>query len=158
MFSHLDENLQPSMVDVTAKAISHRSAIARSFVKLPEELLQKLNNGDLHSPKGPVFATAIIAGTLAVKKTAELIPFCHLLVIDSCKIRINPSDGCTIQIECEVKTCSKTGVEMEALTGASLAALTVYDMCKSMSSNISIEKTELLSKRGGKNDFNKSTQ
>ncbi len=153
MLSHLDDKLQPKMVDITEKKPSQRYAKARALVKLPDELMQQLDKGDLLSPKGPVFATAIIAGTMAVKKTAELIPFCHLLVIDGCKIKITKHDAYTIKIECEVKTFGKTGVEMEALTGASLAALTIYDMCKSMSQNISIEKTELLSKTGGKNDF-----
>ncbi len=156
MFSHLDhENCFPNMVDISQKNNTYREACARTRVELPLEIITALKNGELHSPKGPVFSTAIVAGTLAAKKTATLIPFCHSLNITDCKIEIKQEEERRYAIYCTVKTNGATGVEMEALTGSSVAALTVYDMCKSFSQKIKISSTELIYKRGGKSDFKK---
>lgn len=147
-FTHVRDGL-PSMVDITAKTANRRTATAEARVSLSPEILGKLENGDLKGPKGPVFQTAIIAGTMAVKKTSELIPFCHPLPVESCDFHIEPdADG--IAIRCTVSTTGKTGVEMEAMTGASVAALTVYDMCKAIDKGIVIGPLRLISKTGGK--------
>jgi len=150
--SHIDDANRPTMVDVGDKTVTRRTATARSIVKLPGEVLAALDGDEIASKKGPVFATAIIAGVMAAKKTHELIPFCHPLGLDSCKISI-AVDGDQAIIECRCRVQHKTGVEMEALTGASVAALTVYDMCKALSHDIVIGETRLLEKTGGKQDF-----
>ncbi len=155
MFTHLDKKNKPKMVDVGDKIITKRRAIARSIITAPEVLMQHFSDGEISTKKGPVFQTAIIAGTMAVKKTPELIPFCHSLPIESCKINIDVIDN-KIVILCDVSTHYKTGIEMEALCGASIAALTVYDMCKALSHEIVIESTELINKSGGKNDYAKA--
>lgn len=151
-FTHVRDG-QPAMVDITAKSANHRSATAEVLVELGAEIIAKFQNNDLHGPKGPVIQTAIIAGTMAVKKTAELIPFCHPLPVEKCEFEILP--GTTgIAIRCVVSTTGKTGVEMEAMTGASVAALTVYDMCKALNKAIRIRDLRLISKTGGKSgDF-----
>jgi len=141
------------MVDVTPKQISHRIATARSIVSLPDEVLVHLTNGDLQTKKGSVFQTAIIAGIMAAKKTGDLIPLCHPLGLDNCNISISVNEQNEIVIDCTASITAKTGVEMEALVGASIAALTVYDMCKAMSHDIIIKETKLLAKTGGKRDF-----
>ena len=137
------------MVDITAKAANRRTAVAEAKMTLGPEVMAKLEDGDLKGPKGPVFQTAIIAGTMAVKKTSELIPFCHPLPVEACDFGIVP-EGDGITIRCTVTTTGKTGVEMEAITGASVAALTVYDMCKALNKGIVIRETRLISKTGGK--------
>jgi len=137
------------MVDITAKAANRRTAVAEAKMTLGPEVMAKLEDGDLKGPKGPVFQTAIIAGTMAVKKTSELIPFCHPLPVEACDFSIIPEDD-GITIRCTVTTTGKTGVEMEAITGASVAALTVYDMCKALNKGIVIRETRLISKTGGK--------
>lgn len=156
--SHVDEKNNPTMVDVSQKAVTYRTATARSMVVLDESLWSQLglqdSTSDVYTKKGPVFQTAIIAGTMAVKKASELIPFCHPLPIEKCSFNIRPEDNYQISVECTVAVSSKTGVEMEALTGASVAALTIYDMCKAMSHAIVIQSTELIEKKGGKSDFN----
>lgn len=151
-FTHVRDG-QPTMVDITGKSENTRTAVAEVHVELGEEILAKFQNNDLHGPKGPVFQTAIIAGTMAVKKTAELIPFCHPLPIEKCEFEMLP--GATgITLRCRVSTTGKTGVEMEAMTGASVAALTVYDMCKALNKAIRIQELRLISKTGGKSgDF-----
>ena len=111
-----------------------------------------LRNNEIHTKKGPVFQTAIIAGTMAAKKTAELIPFCHPIGLDNCQIDIH-TDGTQAVITCSTTVTAKTGIEMEAITGASLAAITIYDMCKAMSHDIEILQTRLISKTGGKQDY-----
>ena len=141
------------MVDVSGKAITARTAHARARVWLPEEIRRGLAGGDLRSPKGPVFQTAIVAGTMAAKKTHELIPFCHPLGLDSCRITIVVDDSGHAVIDCIARVEHKTGVEMEALTGATIAALTIYDMCKALSHGMVISDVRLLSKTGGKSDF-----
>ncbi len=153
MLTHIDDRNQPSMVDVSAKSVSKRTARAQSIVYLPEPVRNALADGDIDSPKGPVFQTAIIAGVMAAKRTHELIPFCHPLGLENCKIRITVDDHERAVIDCTVSVQHKTGVEMEALTGASIAALTVYDMCKALSHDIVILDTRLLEKRGGKSDY-----
>ncbi len=153
MLTHIDDRNQPSMVDVSAKSVSKRTARAQSIVYLPEPVRNALADGDIDSPKGPVFQTAIIAGVMAAKRTHELIPFCHPLGLENCKIRITVDDRERAVIDCTVSVQHKTGVEMEALTGASIAALTVYDMCKALSHDIVILDTRLLEKRGGKSDY-----
>ena len=119
---------------------------------MPPEVLAELDGNEIATKKGPVFTTAVIAGVMAAKKTHELIPFCHPLGLDNCKITINMSDDNAV-IDCRCKVHHKTGVEMEALTGATIAALTVYDMCKAMSHDIVIGETRLIAKSGGKKDF-----
>ena len=152
-FSHLTKNGEPTMVDVSDKEISHRLAVARSVVIVAPEILEQFKNDEIHTKKGPVFQTAILAGIMASKKTSELIPLCHFLTLDRCKISIDLNDKQEVEIICRVKTSGKTGVEMEALTGASVAALTIYDMCKGFSHHILIKETRLIEKTGGKNDF-----
>ncbi len=150
--SHIDEGNKPTMVDVSNKAASDREAHARAVVELPAEVVAELEGDEITTKKGPVFATAIIAGVMAAKKTHELIPFCHPLGLEKCKVSIEV-EGQQAIIDCRCKVHHKTGVEMEALTGASVAALTVYDMCKAMSHDIVIGPTRLMSKTGGKRDF-----
>ena len=150
--SHIDEQNQPTMVDVSAKMASDREAHARTTVHLPPEIIAELDGEEIATKKGPVFTTAIIAGVMAAKKTHELIPFCHPLGLENCNITITVAGDRAI-IDCRCKVNHKTGVEMEALTGASVAALTVYDMCKAMSHDIIIGDTKLMSKTGGKKDY-----
>jgi len=140
------------MVDVSAKAITAREARAQCRVRFPGAVAQQLRAAGLKSKKGGIVETAIIAGTLAVKRTHELIPFCHPLPIDGCIITIDWQDANALRIECTVRTTHRTGVEMEALTGATVAALTVYDMAKALSHAIVIGPAKLVSKRGGKRD------
>ena len=140
------------MVDVSEKTASDREAHARARVRLPDEAAELIAGDDIQTRKGPVFATAIIAGVMAAKKTHELIPFCHPLGLDNCKVTIE-MDGSDVVIDCRCKVHHKTGVEMEALTGASVAALTVYDMLKAVSHDIVISETKLMAKSGGKRDF-----
>ncbi|RLA33087.1 MAG: cyclic pyranopterin monophosphate synthase MoaC [Gammaproteobacteria bacterium] len=150
--SHIDKDNKPTMVDVSGKTATDREAHARTIVRFPEAVAARFADGDIQSAKGPVFVTAIIAGVMAAKKTHELIPFCHPLGLNNCDITIAMDDGDAI-IDCICKVHHRTGVEMEALTGASVAALTIYDMCKALSHDISIVKTELIAKTGGKQDF-----
>jgi cyclic pyranopterin phosphate synthase len=156
VISHLDNKGNPVMVDVTGKTVSHRTAVARSIVSLPDDVLQILTNGDLQTKKGSVFQTAIIAGIMAAKKTGDLIPLCHPLGLDNCNIAISINEQQEVVIDCTASITAKTGVEMEALVGASIAALTVYDMCKAMSHDIVIKETKLISKTGGKRDFSRT--
>ena len=150
--THIDSANRPTMVDVSDKVASAREAHARSCVELPDVVLSQVADDEIATKKGPVFTTAIIAGVMAAKKTHELIPFCHPLGLDSCKISIE-LDGSRAVIDCRCKVTHKTGVEMEALTGASVAALTIYDMLKALSHDIVISETKLMSKSGGKQDF-----
>jgi len=153
--THIDKQNRPAMVDVSHKNASEREAVARSIVRLPEPVVAAIEGDEIDSKKGPVFATAIIAGVMAAKKTHELIPFCHPLGLESCDIKIRVDRNEAI-IECRCKVHHKTGVEMEALTGASVAALTIYDMCKALSHDIIIGETRLMSKSGGKQEFEHS--
>jgi len=151
-FTHLTNNGNPTMVDVGEKAITQRIAIAQTIVKLPTEVIQHLNNNDIQTKKGAVFQTAILAGIMGAKKTSDLIPLCHPLPLTKVNIEIKVQ-GSEVIIDCLAKTIGQTGVEMEALTGASVAALTIYDMCKGFSQDIIIMSTKLMKKEGGKTDF-----
>lgn len=150
--THLDAAGMPAMVDVSAKSVSGRVALAESRVRFPAKVAEQLRRDGLRSAKGGVVDTAVVAGTMAVKRTHELIPFCHPLSIDGCRFSVEWVSAQVLRIECRVRTTHRTGVEMEALTGASVAALTVYDMCKALSHAISIGPTRLLGKRGGRRD------
>jgi cyclic pyranopterin phosphate synthase len=148
--SHVDADGRPAMVDVSKKAVTAREANAECLVTFPKAVAVQLKQSGLSTAKGPVIDTAIIAGTMAVKRTHELIPFCHPLPIDGCRFAISWVDGKSLRIDCVVRTTHRTGVEMEALTGATIAALTVYDMCKALSHEIVIGPAKLTGKRGGK--------
>jgi cyclic pyranopterin phosphate synthase len=152
-FTHLNEQGAPAMVDVGGKRVTRRMARAQSIVAVGPEIMNLLKGNEIHMPKGPVFQTAIIAGTMGAKKTGELIPLCHPIGLDNLKIEIQVKDNHEIIIDCTASIEAKTGVEMEALTGASVAALTIYDMCKALSHDIEIKSTRLMEKRGGKRDF-----
>ena len=137
MLSHVDETGQPAMVDVSGKAVTRRTAVAETRVRFPAEVAEVLRQSGFATSKGPVFQTAIIAGVMGAKRTHELIPFCHPLGLENCRVSVH----------------HKTGVEMEALTGASVAALTVYDMCKALSHEMLIGDTRLVEKHGGRRDI-----
>lgn len=144
------------MVDVSEKPSTKRSATARSIVVLPQEVLDELQNEEMTTKKGSVFQIATIAGVMAAKKTGELIPLCHPLGLEDCEIKIGFNEHREVVIDCRTTITAKTGVEMEALTGAMVAALTIYDMCKAFSHDILIKETKLISKTGGKRDFNRT--
>ncbi|MGH8040508.1 MAG: cyclic pyranopterin monophosphate synthase MoaC [Rudaea sp.] len=148
--THLDTSGRPRMVDVGAKAVTARSATAQALVRFPAAVARVLRSQGMRAKKGPIIDTAIIAGTLAVKRTHELIPFCHPLAIERCDFVVEFVTATQLAIHCEVAINHKTGVEMEALTGATIAALTVYDMCKALSHGIVIADVRLLEKSGGK--------
>ena len=152
-FTHLDAGGNPAMVDVGDKQVTRRTATARSLVVLPEVVREQLADGEIHTKKGPVFGTAIVAGIMGAKKTSELIPLCHPLGMDNCKITIHLNADGEVEILCTARVTAKTGVEMEALTGATVAALTIYDMCKAFSQEIIIKETRLIEKTGGKSDY-----
>ncbi|MCH8071300.1 MAG: cyclic pyranopterin monophosphate synthase MoaC [Proteobacteria bacterium] len=151
--SHIDKGNRPTMVDVSHKKATDRTAHARTLVEFPPDVAGRFSGGDIETAKGPVFVTAIIAGVMAAKRTHELIPFCHPLGLDNCKITIELDEKKRVVIDCHCKVHHRTGVEMEALTGASVAALTVYDMCKALSHQITISQTRLISKTGGKHEY-----
>lgn len=150
--THVDASGRPTMVDVGDKKVTERHAHARAFVRFPAAVAQRLRQGGLVTAKGAVIDTAIIAGTMAVKRTHELIPFCHPLPLEGCRIRIEWEGEDRLRIDCSARATYRTGIEMEALTGASVAALTVYDMCKALSHEIVIEEVALVAKRGGRRD------
>ena len=158
MLTHVDEQGLPTMVDVSDKKITVRTASARSIVVLPDEVVKCVVDGEIVVPKGSVFQTAIIAGTMAAKRTSDLIPFCHPLGIESCKLKISFINKNTVSVDSALRVTHKTGVEMEALVASSVAALTIYDMCKALSHDIVIKSTELVSKTGGKNDINRGKE
>jgi len=136
------------MVDVSGKQEVFRTATARAVVEMPADLRAQVRGGELSGPKGPVFQTAIISATMAAKETARLIPYCHPIPVERCHVEIQPQDGREIVILAEVATHARTGVEMEALTAAAAAALTIYDMCKGMTDGaIVIRDIRLLEKR-----------
>jgi len=141
------------MVNVVDKKITKRKAVAQAKMFLGEKIVALLNDSDIHTKKGPVFQTAVIAGIQAVKKTSDLIPMCHPLPLDGIDIGIKFLNDDSILITCSVEMEGKTGVEMEALTGASIAALTVYDMCKAISQKMVILDVKVLKKTGGKTDI-----
>ena len=150
-FSHLNQSGQANMVDVSAKAETERVAVAQARIVLGEEVMQKVRDQSI--AKGDLLATARIAGIQAAKQTANLIPLCHPLAINKVTIDIDEfgqSNQFGLVVTASVKTSGKTGVEMEALTAASISALTIYDMCKALDKGIVIQSVQLLEKRGGK--------
>jgi cyclic pyranopterin monophosphate synthase len=157
--SHVDARGQVAMVDVSEKSVSSRTAVAHSHIELGAEFCQRLMGNELISAKGPVFQTAKLAGILAAKRTDELIPLCHSLPLDNCDVQMEILDSQKglIRITASAKTISRTGVEMEALMAASIAALTIYDMCKAWGHGITIGNTYLQSKTGGKNDYQRES-
>ena len=156
-FSHVDKAGNPAMVDVSAKKITQRVARARAIVIPGNEIIDQIKNNELITRKGPVFQTAIIAGVMGAKQTSALIPFCHPIGLENCQVRIHVS-GDRIVIDSEAAVESKTGVEMEALTAATIAALTIYDMCKALSHDIRIQEIKLMEKTGGKSDFKRDIE
>ena len=152
-FSHLNKKNNPKMVNVSDKKITKRTAIAKASMFLGTTIISHFNSEELITKKGPVFQTAIIAGIQGVKKTSELIPMCHPLLINGVDIEIQIIDAEHIEVFCEVTIEGKTGVEMEALTGANIACLTIYDMCKSISQEMVIKEMKLVEKTGGKSDI-----
>mgnify|MGYP005999317795 FL=1 len=152
-FTHINEQNQPKMVNVSDKKITKRTAIAKATMHLGTEIISHFNNEELITKKGSVFQTAIIAGIQAVKKTSDIIPMCHPLLINGVDIDINIIDTENINVFCKVTIEGKTGVEMEALTGASATCLTIYDMCKAISQEMVIKEVKLLEKTGGKSDI-----
>jgi len=152
--SHIDESGKASMVDVSNKQVSTRTAVASGKVNFPSDVFETLAGQDFLGHKGSIIQTAVVAGIQAVKKTSELIPLCHQINLSKIQIDITPADN-ALQITCKVKCNEQTGVEMEALTGVSVSALTIYDMCKALSHDIKISEIQLEQKSGGKNDFNR---
>ena len=152
-FSHLDDKNLPNMVDVSNKTVTQREAAARAKILVPTHVMSLLKEQNFSTKKGAVFQTAILAGIMGVKKTADLIPLCHTLPIEKCEVNIYLQGELEIWIDCTVRVTGKTGVEMEALTGATVAALTIYDMCKSLSQEMVLKEVFLLSKSGGKSDY-----
>jgi cyclic pyranopterin monophosphate synthase len=154
--SHVDRSGNPRMVDVSEKPTSLRRATAVAHVLLPPAVVMQLSEngfmGGKDGSKGSIIHTAIIAGVQAAKRTSELIPFCHLIALQACDITIT-ADASGFQIECTCSCTAQTGVEMEALTGATGAALCIYDMCKALSFDIAITDIRLLQKSGGKSDY-----
>ncbi len=151
--THIDPAGRPRMVDVSGKPVTVRRAVAACDVAFPPAAARALRIGGLRTKKGPVVDTAIVAGTLAAKRTHELIPFCHALALEDCTITGAFVDDATLRLTCTVALRARTGAEMEALVGATIAALTVYDMCKSLSHDIVLREARLLEKRGGKSDL-----
>ena len=152
-FTHINKKGNPKMVNVSDKKITKRTAIAKATMFLGEEIISYFTNDELITKKGPVFQTAIIAGIQGVKKTSELIPMCHPLLINGVDVDINIVDDENIEVFCKVTIEGKTGVEMEALTGANITCLTIYDMCKSISQKMVIKEVKLVEKTGGKSDI-----
>ncbi|MCL4115243.1 UNVERIFIED_CONTAM: hypothetical protein GTU68_027281 [Idotea baltica] len=152
-FTHINKKGVPKMVNVSDKKITKRTAIAKATMFLGKAVITNFSENELKTKKGPVFQTAIIAGIQGVKKTSELIPMCHPLLINGVDIDINIKDSEHIEVLCEVTITGKTGVEMEALTGANIACLTIYDMCKSISQQMVIKEVKLVEKTGGKSDI-----
>ncbi len=156
--SHVGAGNRPQMVDVGAKRVTRRAAHAVAVVVLPRALATRLKGGEIGTPKGPIFQAAILAGIMGAKRTAELIPLCHPLPLDDCRVEIKanpPGRGGSMEVEihCRARTSARTGVEMEALTGACVAALTLYDMGKAVTHGIVIREVRLLEKTGGKKDY-----
>lgn len=151
-FTHIDQNNSPCMVDVSSKKETSRMAHAQGEVLLPKVILDKFTGNDIESKKGPVFQTAIIAATMAVKKTSEMIPFCHPLLIENIKIKVRLEKNKAV-IDAQVYCFGKTGVEIEALHGVQIAALTIYDMCKALSHKMEIQNLRLIAKKGGKSEY-----
>jgi len=156
-FTHINQDGKANMVDVTAKEVTVRQAIAEAYVDMSAETLALIVNGQHH--KGDVFATARIAGIMAAKKTSDIIPLCHPLALTKVEVNITAeSEYNRVRIESLCKLSGKTGVEMEALTAASVAALTIYDMCKAIQKDMVISSVKLLEKTGGKSGHFKAVE
>jgi cyclic pyranopterin phosphate synthase len=156
--THLDRRNRPAMVDVGAKAVTQRTAVAEARLRMPRAVGLALRASGHRTKKGPVFDTAVIAGVMAAKRTHELIPFCHPLGIENCAIDIGQPSSVEIVVRCQVSVHHRTGVEMEALTGATVAALTIYDMCKALSHDMQIEGVRLVEKSGGRRPFTRKAR
>lgn len=152
-FTHINSKNHPTMVDVTAKKVTTRSATAQATVHMSDAIMAHIKDDDISTKKGPVFHTAILAGIMAAKKTSDLIPLCHPLALTKTNVDIAVSGPNTVLVTSMIMLQGKTGVEMEALTAASIAALTIYDMCKGFSHEITITDIKLLEKTGGKSDY-----
>jgi cyclic pyranopterin monophosphate synthase len=154
MFSHLDAQNRPAMVNVGDKPVTKRTAHAVAVIALPPALAGLLKDGDIATKKGSVFQAAVLAGVMGAKRTSELIPLCHPLALEDCQVELQADAArAEVTIHCRVQTHAKTGVEMEALTGATIAALTFYDMGKSVAPGIVIKEIRLREKTGGKRDY-----
>ncbi len=156
--SHIDARNLPQMVDVGGKRVTARTAVAVAVVVLPRALARLLEGGEIRTPKGPIFQLAILAGIMGAKRTSGLIPLCHPIALDDCRVEIKArrpgADGSAeVEVRCRASTRARTGVEMEALTGASIAALALYDMGKAVTHGIVIRDLRLLEKTGGKRDY-----
>ena len=145
--SHVDEHGAARMVDVAAKQVTHRRAIAGAVVRMKPTTLAMIVEG--RAPKGDVFAVARVAGIMAAKRTSDLVPLCHPLSLTHATVELEPLDG-AVRVTATVETDGKTGVEMEALTAAAVAALTLYDMCKAVDRGMTVDGLGLLEKEGGK--------
>lgn len=154
-FTHINKKNNPKMVNISEKKVTKRKAIAKATMFLGKEIINQFTNSELITKKGPVFQTAIIAGIQAVKKTSDIIPMCHPLLINGVDIDISVIDATQIEVTCEVSIEGKTGVEMEALTGVSATCLTIYDMCKAFNQKMIIKEVKLVEKKGGASDFKK---
>ena len=151
--SHVDATKGlPRMVDVSNKTTTTRKAIARCRVVFPRDAWDTLTASGFAGKKGPVLATAVVAGVQGAKRTSELIPFCHPVALDACDVSFEEQE-LALEVTCAVTTTHRTGVEMEALSGASIAALAVYDMTKALSHSITVEDLRLIEKTGGKSDY-----
>ena len=156
-FSHINKKQQPGMVNVTSKKVTRRKAIAKAIIELPADVMKKLLELNFNTAKGSIIQTAIIAGIMAAKKTGDLIPLCHPIGLENCEVDIQFDENqSSLSIFSTAEVESKTGVEMEALTAVSIAALTIYDMCKALSHDIIIREIKLIEKTGGKNDFKRA--
>ena len=156
--SHVGPRNRPAMVDVGDKPVTRRRAHAVALVRLPAALARLLSGGEIRSAKGPVFQASVLAGIMGAKRTSELVPLCHPLPLDDCRIeiRVRPrarSGPAWVEIHCHVSAEARTGVEMEAMTGVCVAALALYDMGKSAGHGIEIRRIRLLEKTGGKKDY-----
>jgi cyclic pyranopterin phosphate synthase len=150
MLTHLDDDNNPGMVDVSAKGETRRTAHARAEVVFPAAAYAALAAEGFENKKGPVFQTAILAGVMAAKATSRLIPLCHPIALENCKLTVTEAPPDRLIVDCRVAATHKTGVEMEALTAASVAALTIYDMCKALTHGIIVRDVRLIEKTGGK--------
>ncbi|MDB6079975.1 MAG: cyclic pyranopterin monophosphate synthase accessory protein [Akkermansiaceae bacterium] len=150
--SHVNDSNQAAMVDVSAKPVTARVATAEARIRVNEAVAAQFNGTELTSKKGPVFQTAILAGVMGAKQTPALIPLCHPLPLDDCRITVEFTDQEAV-LRCTCKTTGRTGVEMEALTGATIAALTFFDMIKALDPAAVIHSIRVLEKSGGKSDF-----
>lgn len=154
--SHVSSEGKVNMVNVAEKQVAFRHAVAKARVQLPPQVVEQLTQNNLHVAKGSVIQTAIIAGIMAAKKTGELIPLCHPIGLDAVNLDIQLVEN-ELVIVSKASVHAKTGVEMEALMGASVAALTIYDMCKALSHDIVIREIKLMEKSGGRNDFKRES-